>query len=86
MIFENLIARIAGKAIAKKIDLKEGQVDTKKWYQSKTIWTAVVTGIVGIVQAVGTATGHNINIPTWVYDVLGAVGLYSLRTGDKPIQ
>lgn len=85
MIFESLIARIIGKKIGQKLDLKEGQVETKKWFQSKTIWTAVVTGVVGILQAVGTATGHPINIPTWVYDVLGAIGLYSLRTGDKPI-
>lgn len=86
MIFENLIAKIAGRAIAKKLNLKEGQVDTKKWYESKTIWTAVVAAALGIIQAVGQTTGHTIVIPNWVYDVLGAVGLYSLRTGDKPIQ
>lgn len=86
MIFEGLIARFIGHKISNKIDLQEGIVETKKWYQSKSIWVAVVAAVLSITQAVGNAIGHPIVIPSWVYEFLGAMGLYSLRTGvDKPI-
>lgn len=58
---------------------------TRKWYQSKTVWTAIVTAIIGAIQPVSTAFGHPLNIPSWVLEVLGGIGLYSLRVGDKPI-
>jgi hypothetical protein len=45
----------------------------KKFYQSKTVWTAIVTGLVSVLIAMGFA------IPTEVYGVLGALGLYSVR-------
>lgn len=53
----------------------------KKWYQSKTILTAIVAGVLGVVQAFGVA------IPVWVYTVLASFGLYALRAGvDNPIK
>lgn len=45
----------------------------KKFYQSKTVWTAIATGVVSVLIAMGIA------IPTEVYGVLGALGLYGLR-------
>ena len=51
----------------------------KKWYKSKAILTAIFVGVVGVVEAFG------ISIPPLVYQLAGAFGLYSLRTGDKPI-
>ena len=63
----------------------DAPIEGKKWWQSKTIWTAVVTALLGVAQAVGKATGHEIEIPSYVYEVLAGLGLYSLRTGDQPI-
>lgn len=74
-----------GRKLSNDLELKEGIVEPKKWYQSKTIWTAVITGVLGIAQAAGQATGHPVTIPPYVYEVLAGLGLYSLRTGDKPI-
>lgn len=53
--------------------------NTKQWYKSKAIWAAVITGILGVIQAAG------VNFPNEVYALLGAFGLYSLRVGDKKI-
>jgi len=80
-----IIKKVAIKTID-KIGLREGQVETKKWYTSKSLWTAIIAGALGIAQAFGQATGHPIVIPSWVYEILASVGLYSLRVADKPIQ
>jgi|TARA_Y100000310_G_scaffold285517_1_gene309038 hypothetical protein len=45
----------------------------KDWYKSKSVYVAIVTGIVSVLIAMGVA------IPTEVYGVLGALGLYSVR-------
>jgi hypothetical protein len=82
---ENLIAKFAAKKLEKKLNLTEGQVDSKKWYASKSIWSAVIAGGLGIAQAVGSATGHPIVIPEWVYAILGSIGLYSARTAETKI-
>lgn len=55
-------------------------METKKWWQSKAVWTAVVAGVLGVLQAIG------ITIPAFVFTLLAALGLYSVRVGDKPIQ
>jgi hypothetical protein len=74
--------RPIGEKMADEIGL---QTETKEWWKSKTIWTAVVTALLGVAQAVGQQTGHPLQIPSYVYEVLAGLGLYSLRTGDKPI-
>ncbi len=45
----------------------------KDWYKSKTVWAAVVTAIVGILQALG------VPIYSEIYAVLAALGLYGIR-------
>ena len=45
----------------------------KDWYKSKTVWTAIVGACLAIAQAVG------LEVPSMVYGLLGAFGLYSLR-------
>lgn len=45
----------------------------KKWYKSKTVWTAVVGGVLGAVQVAGVV------IPAWVYTILASFGLYAIR-------
>ena len=55
-------------------------MDTKKWYQSKAVLTAIVAGVLGVLSAIGIA------IPEFVYTILAAFGLYALRVGEKPIK
>ncbi len=82
----NWIYRFAGRRIADKIDLQEGNaMETKRWYQSKSVWTAIIGAILGAVQPISLAFGNPIVIPAWVFEVLGGLGLYSLRTGEKII-
>ncbi len=77
--------RFVGRKIGKELNLQEGNMETKKWYQSKAIWSAIIGVILGAVQPISTAFGHPITIPAWVFEVLGGMGVYSLRTGDKLI-
>lgn len=57
---------------------------TKPWYQSKTIWTAVVGALIGIYGAI--AAVHPLPpVPSWVLTILGSLGLYGLRTADTKI-
>ena len=45
----------------------------KKWYQSKTIWTAIIGGIIGVVEAFG------VTVPPELITILIAFGLYAIR-------
>lgn len=85
MWIPDFIVKFFGHKIEDKLDLKEdSQMDTKPWYMSKGIWTAIVTGIVGTYQAV-SLTHALPPIPPFVFTLLGAMGLYALRTADKNI-
>ena len=55
-------------------------MDEKKWWQSKTLWIAIVTGVLGILTALGVA------IPEYVIAVLTALGLYTARTATTEIK
>lgn len=80
--------RLAGKMLAKKLDLKENiqmATDTKAWYKSKAVWAAILTATVGAIQPVSAAFGHPIAVPLWIIEVLTGLGIYGVRTGDKPI-
>ena len=77
--------RWVGRRIADKIDLKEGYMeDTKKWYQSKNIWTGVVTAIVGLYLSLAPQF-HWPNIPDWIFTILGAIGVYTRVTASTKI-
>lgn len=45
----------------------------KGLFKSKTVWVAVVAGILGILEAAG------VSIPAEAYKVLIALGLYTVR-------
>ena len=81
--------RLAGKIAASKIKLKEinmaDPVESKKWFLSKTIWAAIIGVILGAVTPISTAFGHPIVVPSWVFEILAGLGLYSLRTADTKI-
>jgi len=55
-------------------------METKKLYESKAVWTAAIGLGIAIAQANG------IEVPAWIYTVLGSFGLYSLRAANKPIK
>ena len=47
----------------------------KAWWKSKTIWTSIVAGGVGVLQAAGLIEA----VPEVVWTLLAAVGLYGVR-------
>ena len=47
----------------------------KAWYKSKTVWTSVVAGVVGVLQAAGVVEA----VPDVVWQLLAAFGLYGVR-------
>jgi hypothetical protein len=79
------VANLIGKMIKGKLNLQEGtSMETKPWYTSKTIWTAVTGGLVALYGAISTV--HPLPpIPSWVLTLLASLGLYGLRTADTKI-
>ena len=47
----------------------------KAWYKSKTVWTSVIAGVVGVAQAAGLIE----SVPEVVWTLLAAFGLYGVR-------
>ncbi|MBT6761610.1 hypothetical protein HOA92_01075 [archaeon] len=47
----------------------------KQWWKSKTVWTSVVAGVVGVLQAAGVVEA----VPEVVWTLLAAFGLYGVR-------
>ena len=45
----------------------------KGLFKSKTVWVAIVAGVIGTVEAMG------VPIPAEVYKVLAALGLWTIR-------
>ena len=68
-------------------------MDKKRWYQSKTIWTSIVTGIVGVYEVVQPIlAGHGINLPATngaamgtVLAILASLGVYFRKTTTSVI-
>lgn len=84
-MFESLIAKFAGGFIKKKIKLQEGPMDsTKKWYQSKNVWTGVVTAAMGAYVTL-VPVFHLPAVPEWIFTLLGAIGIYTRVTADSKI-
>jgi len=54
-------------------------METKKWYLSKAIWTAIIAGVIGVLEAFG------VSIPPQIITILVAFGLYSLRVATTKI-
>lgn len=79
------LLRIVGKKIGNKIDLQEdSKMETKPWYQSKTIWAAVVTGLIGIYNGIASVKSLPA-IPEWIFPILGSIGVYSRATSTTTI-
>lgn len=53
---------------------------SKLWYRSKTVWAAGAVAGVAVLQSFG------VQVPNELYALLGALGLYGIRTADKKIE
>ncbi len=85
----NFVYKLIGKRLASKLKLEDtNMADTSiiPWYRSRTIWAAIVTAILGVIQPVSTAFGHPIVIPEWIISVLIGLGLYTARTASTSIK
>lgn len=62
-------------------------METKKWYQSKTIWAGAIAVLVALYNSAQAALSGQcgvegsfcINlplIPDWIFGILGALGIY----------
>ena len=82
----NVFSWIAGKFLKSKLDLQEdSKMESKPWYQSKGIWTSIIGGLLGVYGAVSAI--HPLPpVPEFVYTLLGALGLYTLRTANTTIK
>ena len=49
----------------------------KSWYMSKSVWAALIMGLVGAAEAAG------IHIPEYAFTLLAAFGLYGVRSAIK---
>jgi len=89
-MFENFFAKIAGKAVASKLKLQEdATMPTKPWYQSKTMWSDIITillAIVGFADKHFTG-GHIVASPFYsmALTFLGAMGLYGRANATTQI-
>lgn len=85
MKLPDFVLRFIGREIASKANLQEGYMDdTKKWFQSKGVWTGIVTGLMGTYLALAPQF-HWPAIPEWVFTILGAIGVYTRITADTKI-
>lgn len=83
------IASLIGKFVGRRLKLKEdkemsGTTGTKSWWASKSIWTAIVTGLLGIYMTLQPAVGLPV-LPEWLFALLGAMGIYTRVAVTKTI-
>ncbi|MBA4406978.1 hypothetical protein C0389_06865 [bacterium] len=61
-------------------------METKKWYQSREIWSNIVTIIVALTSALSVAgmvpADIAVKITAFVGSLAGAFGIYSRNTSD----
>jgi hypothetical protein len=56
----------------------------KPFWKSKTFWAVLVTGLIGIWNALSPETGLP-PVPDWVITVLAALGLYGRAVAQGPL-
>jgi uncharacterized sodium:solute symporter family permease YidK len=85
MYVPDFILKFFGRKVADKLDLQEdSKMDTKPWYKSKTILSAIVAALIGLYNTFVAVKGLPV-IPDWVFTILAAVGVYSRATADTKI-
>lgn len=86
----DFILRLIAKRISKKLQLKEGTVDKKEWWKSKTIISDIVTILIGLYASIGATLGQSMGwnlppIPEWLFVILGALGIYGRTSATTTI-
>ena len=88
---KNLIAKRAGKKIAREIGLQEDSMEEKKsWWKSKTIWSGVLAVAVSVYNSAREPLGASFGItlpeiPEFVFAVLGGMGIYGRVSAKVPV-
>jgi len=82
-IFEKIILPKLTKEVKKFME-------TKKWYESKTIWSGIIAILIAVYNTVRPLLAQYFGvylpeIPDWVYTILGALGIYGRVVADKKI-
>lgn len=85
MFIPEWLLRVFGHKIAEKLNLQEGNVPTKPWWQSKTVLSNIVMGILGVWGSLVANGVHLPSVPAWVITLLSAVGIYGRVTADTQI-
>ncbi len=63
--------------------------ETKKWYQSKTIWANIIVVAIAAITAIDAQFGTHIMQSPLVQVILaiaGALGIYGRKVADKKIE
>lgn len=65
-------------------------MDSKKWYESKAIWTGIVTFLIASYETFGQVVAPQFgfvvpSIPPYVFAILGAFGVYSRASATTKI-
>ena len=60
-------------------------MDTKKWWQSKTIWVGIL-GVLIVAYNTASATFGLPPIPEFIYGILAALGIYTRATTTTTIK
>jgi len=81
----NFLAKLVGIFIKNKLNLQETTMnDTKPWYQSKTIISAIIAAVIGVYNAIGSIKNLP-PIPDWIFTILASIGIYGRVTADTKI-
>jgi hypothetical protein len=59
-------------------------MNTKAWYLSKSIWTGVVTAVIGLYLTLAPQFGWPA-IPEIIFVILGSFGVYTRATANTTI-
>lgn len=85
-MIKEFLAKMIGRRIINDLKLEEGTaLETKKWYTSKAVWSAILMVIIGGITPISQAFGHPVEVPAWIINVLTGLGIYGIRTGDASI-
>ena len=90
MWIPDFIVKMFGRSVADKLKLQEGLMPSKPWYQSKTIWAAIINFLVALYGLVGQylvpALGFHLPaIPGIVLTFFSAMGIYSRANATTTI-
>lgn len=75
-----MLQKIVAWFVGKKIITATGQMDAV----SKTKLVAIVGVLMTAIPQIATAWGHPIVIPSWLIQILGYTGLWTLRDAIPP--